>query len=413
MERPERACKRAEAERGEHAGNTRPRRGVQRHLDRRRGRDRLAVEALGPPERLVVHHRDLEDRSRRHALHEQRPVDGELRFVRQMARQGGRDRGDHPPGAHLDAVAAHDHTVAVLSYLTDRPLQQQRVAELGCDAVGHRLGASRDAVLLVAALDRQQVVQPVRRPDEIKDVQQRHLRGVAVEEATHGSGEQTLPFARRHRGRLDPLRGAAGVPGLRPTRRPGLLERHALRHRVEPRHPERQAGERDRIDGRDQAAEALHRVPPREDGLALVPRGIGRDAQLGCERIGVILSGAEPGAADVDGGAVGRGAGPDSARHAVARLEHDHRRARLLQASSGDEPGVAGSDHAHVGVHMRNLPASEARTARPRGARPCRGTAPASCSGLEHVAAANPALRHGAMGVGDLVKRHDCVDAGR
>ena len=98
MERAQRARKRAEAERGEHAGNTRARRGVQRHLDRRRGRDRLAVEALGPPERLVIHHRDLEDRSRRHALDEQRPVDGELRFVRQMAGQGGRDRNDHAPG---------------------------------------------------------------------------------------------------------------------------------------------------------------------------------------------------------------------------------------------------------------------------------------------------------------------------
>src|SRR5262249_17392634 len=58
----------------------------------------------------------------------------------------------------------------------------------------------------------------------------------------------------------------------------------------------------------------------------------------------------EPGAAAVDGRAVGKPMGPDATADAVARLEHDDRFPGLREPARCGEPGVTGADDADVHV---------------------------------------------------------------
>ena len=127
---------------------------------------------------------------------------------------------------------------------------------------------------------------------------------------------------------LDEVAERPAVPFLGALRGPRRLERDLLGHPVDLGLRQRDRGDRERADLRDEPGVPADASTVDEQVRALDVRLVRRDADLGREREHRVVLRPEPRTTAVDGRAVGELLGPDPAADPVPGLEHDDGLAR-------------------------------------------------------------------------------------
>ena len=331
---------------------------VEDDLDRPPVRGGLAVEAVGPPERLVVDRMHLDDAAGRQPLGELVPPARQRRRVVEATGQGRRQGDDRPLGVERLAVGAvgrdgaHRHPGGAALDAPHRMPGADPVAERRGQGVADQPRAADDPVLLGAPVDGQQVLQTGAGAGVEQRVQQRQVPGLRREDR-FGCHPEVLPPHRCVEVAPDPRLEGLPVELDRPRRRPWLLQVHPAGQSVEAGQALGQVGQRERTQVRRRAAlraESGASTAQVQDQLTVVEGRERLQSQFGDQLVHAVLGRADPLAAQLDRYAIRGVATFGASADAVPGLDDHDVDAGSRQYPRRGQAGQAGADDRDGGV---------------------------------------------------------------
>ena len=252
------------------------------------------------------------------------------------------------PAVQRSAAGLDHHAARFLPDHLGRGAEHHPVAERLGQPDRDGLGALVEAALLSTPAGADQQGHAPRRADVEQGVQQRRVAGLGGQRPPDHLPQPGPDTLRRHPG-LEPGLDRLGVPGQRLSGRPGRLQRHRGRHRLQ------------LTDGLADG-DRVHRVVPVEDVavVAVGPAVVELDVRaLLIGRVGghadpigqggdAVLGRTDPLAAVVERSAVGRGQGQGPPADPFTGLHHHHLGPGVHQPAGRGQPGQAGPDHDDV-----------------------------------------------------------------